>query len=1579
MKTRIISLLVALVCGLSIKAASPSCGLTIITHGFQPNGTYLPPWVREMADAIKARTGANIPIYRVRYDKQSAGTTADDLIQLEDGASSIDMMSSGAAIILLDWAAASDETVEYPAQNVADLFFDYLFGQQHNGHYLVELPIHLIGHSRGASLNSRLAYSLAANGILVEQLTTLDPHPVRPWHVPPGNDWVPETFLNVVFADNYFQANDAPEGMSIAGTFNQNLSSVLTGIGIGEEHGHVHTYYHGTVDIAVGSGTEIDGDHIVTAWYDCTLPRDETGFNFGRYTNSLLARPASGVNQFISGAGGTGSRVSVDTAFQFWPNVGFDQRGTYPERVTVGQTVSIPYYYADRSSQQTITFFTDGDTNPFNGERANIGSVTQISRPAGSIGSTGFSWTPTAADVGTHYIRVKTTNTRVDLNRVRYDYYLKRITVEAATTAAPTISDVSPRTLNAMPVGQRQWITITGSGFNASSTLSFNDGTTTYPSNPAHLDYRSATEIRYNIAVGPDAATWTVKVISGAVESLPYTFYVVSGGVQLTALAVSGPALIAENGSGQFTATAQFSDGSAQNVTGSTTWGENSGATTISSSGLLSASSVGGDTAVTVSASYTAGGITRTANAGVTVVNSASCGIDVQERIVNGNFANNANNWTLTGSFQADARFAACASCPGYSYLANADGTGGNNLSGTLSQSITIPANATSATLGYNYRITSSDSTVTAFDFLSLNLVLPGGTLVGLDQRSNLHASGSYAFRSFDIIAYKGQTITVRFTATTDFGGPTTFRVDDVSVIVSVPNPVVPVLFGVGGPTSVAEGSTAQYNAIVVNCDGSIQSVSPSWSENSSATTISGSALLTVGNVGSDTPVTITATYGGFPALNYPITIVNSTSSFSYLAISGPSSINENSSGQFTATAIFSDGSSQSVSPSWSENSSATSISGSGQLTAGGVVSDTIMTVSASHTIGGVTRNANQDVLIVNVPTPPTLSSLSISGPSSVSENSTAQYAATASFSDGSTQGVNPTWGEDSSATSISIFGLLSAGEVAGDTPMTVSASYSFGGVTRSASLSVTVVNGVATPTFTLTVNASHGAVAKNPDQAAYTSGSQVVLTAAPANGYQFTHWSGDASGSLNPLTVTMSANTSITANFVAVPPVPHLGGFGVSNGVFRFVLRGPASGSFIIQASSNLMDWIPLGTFTIPVGGSLGLTDPMGGQGKRFYRALRQTEEPVVLQPGPTDSHDIWTTSVYSYAPGGGGPGGGLNDDRLRVGGWGDEYYSLLQFDLTGLPIKAASAVLYLYCHHQSGGGTPMFLDRITQSWDWQTQGTGSDFERLWWNDRPATTRWHEEPISNPAAGQWYAVNVTELYNAWQDGLYQNHGLQLRPAEYFNDDFNEFYSADYTNNPALRPKLVITPSPVITVQPGPLDSKDIWTTSVYSYAPSGGGSGGGLNDENLRVGGWGDEYYSLLQFDLAGLPTNAASAVLHLYCSSQSSGGTAMYLDRVTAFWDWRTQGTGLDRDRLWWADRPSTTLWFEGALPTPMAGQWYTVDITGLYRAWQSGSLPNHGLQFRPVEYFNNNFNQFRSADSTEQSLRPKLVVTP
>jgi uncharacterized repeat protein (TIGR02543 family) len=55
------------------------------------------------------------------------------------------------------------------------------------------------------------------------------------------------------------------------------------------------------------------------------------------------------------------------------------------------------------------------------------------------------------------------------------------------------------------------------------------------------------------------------------------------------------------------------------------------------------------------------------------------------------------------------------------------------------------------------------------------------------------------------------------------------------------------------------------------------------------------------------------------------------------------------------------------------------------------------------------------------------------------------------------------------------------------------------------------------------------------PPGGRYRRGVQVPLTASPAAGYAFDHWSGSASDTTPTITITMDSNKSLTANFKAI------------------------------------------------------------------------------------------------------------------------------------------------------------------------------------------------------------------------------------------------------------------------------------------------------------------------------------------------------------------------------------------------------------------------------------------------------------
>ena len=74
-----------------------------------------------------------------------------------------------------------------------------------------------------------------------------------------------------------------------------------------------------------------------------------------------------------------------------------------------------------------------------------------------------------------------------------------------------------------------------------------------------------------------------------------------------------------------------------------------------------------------------------------------------------------------------------------------------------------------------------------------------------------------------------------------------------------------------------------------------------------------------------------------------------------------------------------------------------------------------------------------------------------------------------------------------------------------------------------------------AVPQYTLTLNANNGTITPNPTGGTYDDGTSVTLTATPNAGYEFTGWSGDASGTTNPLTITMDADKTVTATFARI------------------------------------------------------------------------------------------------------------------------------------------------------------------------------------------------------------------------------------------------------------------------------------------------------------------------------------------------------------------------------------------------------------------------------------------------------------
>ena len=102
----------------------------------------------------------------------------------------------------------------------------------------------------------------------------------------------------------------------------------------------------------------------------------------------------------------------------------------------------------------------------------------------------------------------------------------------------------------------------------------------------------------------------------------------------------------------------------------------------------------------------------------------------------------------------------------------------------TLYQQVTIASTSTTATLTFWLHIdTAETTTTTAYDTLNVQIRNASGTVLAtLATYSNLNATSGYIQKTFDLSAYKGQTVQVYLIGVEDGTLQTSFVVDDFAL-----------------------------------------------------------------------------------------------------------------------------------------------------------------------------------------------------------------------------------------------------------------------------------------------------------------------------------------------------------------------------------------------------------------------------------------------------------------------------------------------------------------------------------------------------------------------------------------------------------------------------------------------------------------------------------------------------------------------------------------------------------------------------------------------------------------------------
>ncbi|NOS71525.1 MAG: DNRLRE domain-containing protein [Verrucomicrobia bacterium] len=432
--------ILALLCVMAVQPqASQAAGVTIITHGFRSDTI---GWVDEMFYSMVGRQdfpGTDYTACRVNVTRTGQGNLTVSLW----GQGGHPLVSdSGEIFVLLDWsdidsALAEETSTTTVAETVVPKLLDPTFLPGLNK-ALLEFPIHLVGHSRGGSLLTGLARLLGERGIIVDQVTTLDPHPVD-WVYPlqndehaPGNVNRVAIYNNVVFADNYYR-NDSgtsggPDGFSVVGAANIPLTGIVVGDWWNTDaHTDVHTYYHGTINSNLDFIGPVDGRYITNSWYEHpgTGPREEVGYCWSRKVGN--PRPLEGISSdFVEGSGGANRVPLVSNGGPQWPNVIIK---TVPNTtVTVGSTLGLSCWYRDTDSSGNIAVYLDLDRNPYNNNSTLLTQASSASYAATSSDPSTRSISANTAGVtpNTYYLCLKITDST---GLTRYDYWLEPIVI----------------------------------------------------------------------------------------------------------------------------------------------------------------------------------------------------------------------------------------------------------------------------------------------------------------------------------------------------------------------------------------------------------------------------------------------------------------------------------------------------------------------------------------------------------------------------------------------------------------------------------------------------------------------------------------------------------------------------------------------------------------------------------------------------------------------------------------------------------------------------------------------------------------------------------------------------------------------------------------------------------------------------------------------------------------------------------------------------------------------------------------------------------------------------------------------
>ncbi|MFE0465261.1 PKD domain-containing protein [Kitasatospora sp. NPDC058965] len=364
------------------------------------------------------------------------------------------------------------------------------------------------------------------------------------------------------------------------------------------------------------------------------------------------------------------------------------------------------------------------------------------------------------------------------------------------TTTVNAVGNPLAATASATPTSGQVPLNVaftgTGTGGTPAYTYSWNfgDGTSSTAQNPSHT-YSTAGTYTATLTVTDSASPANTATSTVTITASPIAATVPGAPTGLTGTAGTGQVAL------------------------SWTPPSNTGGENITSYKVYRGTASGGETLLTGGGCSGLGAVTSCTDTGltagqtyyykVTAVNGVGEGAQSNEAsatptgsscpggqlLGNPGFENGSSNpapWTVTSTHSPVQVINSSTSEPphGGTWDAWLDGWG-KATTDTLAQTVTLPTGCTNYNFSFWLHVNTAETTTTAaYDTLKVQVLNSSGTVLGtLATYSNLNHNTGYAQHTFNLGAYAGQQVTLKFTGTEDYEYQTSFVLDDTALNVS--------------------------------------------------------------------------------------------------------------------------------------------------------------------------------------------------------------------------------------------------------------------------------------------------------------------------------------------------------------------------------------------------------------------------------------------------------------------------------------------------------------------------------------------------------------------------------------------------------------------------------------------------------------------------------------------------------------------------------------------------------------------------------------------------------------------------